>query len=64
MRGLAEDFKNLSDTDLEIAKYDWISWCLDGFKIVDMQYPFFYVASLVVCGLKQVIEKTPEKMSH
>ena len=27
----AEDFKNLSDTDLEIAKYDWISWCLDGF---------------------------------
>ena len=30
-------------------------------KIVDMQYPFFYVASLVVCGLKQVIEKTPEK---
>ena len=26
-----EDFKNLCDTDLEIAKYDWIAWCLDGF---------------------------------
>lgn len=26
-----EDYKNLSDTDLEIAKYDWISWYLDGF---------------------------------
>ena len=26
-----EDFKNLSDTDLEIAKYDFVSWCLDGF---------------------------------
>ena len=25
------DLKNLSDTDLEIAKYDWIAWCLDGF---------------------------------
>ena len=26
-----EDFKNLYDTDLEIAKYDWISCYLDGF---------------------------------
>ena len=26
-----EDFKHLSDTELEIARYDWITWCLDGF---------------------------------
>lgn len=26
-----EDLENLSDSDLEIAKYDWIAWCLDGF---------------------------------
>lgn len=29
----AEDFKDLCDTDLEIAKYDWISWCLDRFVL-------------------------------
>lgn len=27
----AEDFKNLCNTDLEIAKYDWISCCLNEF---------------------------------
>ena len=26
-----EDLENLSDSDLEIAKYDWIAWALDGF---------------------------------
>lgn len=26
-----EDLENLSDSDLEIAKCDWIAWVLDGF---------------------------------
>lgn len=28
---IEEDLKDLSDTDLEIAKYDWIAGRLDGF---------------------------------
>ena len=26
-----DDLENLSDSDLEIAKYDWIAWVLYGF---------------------------------
>ena len=56
-----EDFKDLSDTELEIAKYDWIAGRLDGFvsevcNLLGVEYTYSKYNGIILEEIHDIVK--------